>query len=190
MDVTENYGFPYPECDPPLVKDSAQIAQLGVLARDIDAEVERLDILSASQVRHPPGARVITAALVNATTDILVTPVFDQTVFENNWNAALQGGGLQVYETAWWLVGAHASADSAAAIQIQVRVTVDGVPATSWGNPGSTYSTIFQLASLGMVPLRINANSIIRMEIKHSTAGSPAWNYRPHLWAQKLVTPV
>lgn len=189
MDATVNYGVPYPECDPPLVKDSSQIAQMKALADAIDTEVERLDELSNDAIRHPAGARVITAALVNATTDTLVTPVFDQTVFENNWPAALQAGGLQVYETAWWLVGAHVSADSAAAIQVQVRLTVDGVVASSWGNPGSTYSTIFQLSSLGMVPLLINANSIIRMEIKHSTAGSPAWNYRPHLWAQKLVTP-
>lgn len=191
MKATENYSFPYPECDPPLVKDSSQITQLRNLAVAIDAEVERVDNLADNVLNHPPAARVVTAAASIATTDNLVVPVFDQTVFVNNWNgfvSPIVAGGIIIPETAWWMIGAHASADSASAIRAHVRITVDGVAASSWGNPGSPYSGIFQLAALGMTPLKINENSILRMEIKHDLGGSPAWNYRPHLWAVKLVT--
>lgn len=189
MNVTDTYGLPYPECDPPLVKDASQIAQMQSLALAIDTEVERIDDLLTDTLVQPAGARLITAALTNATTETLVTPVLDSTVFAVNWGVTVQsGGGLYIPETAWWMVGAHASADSASAIRVLVRVTVDGVAASSWGNPGAPYSTIFQLPALGMLPLQINAGSILNLQIKHDLAGSPAWNYRPHLWAQKLVT--
>lgn len=190
MKVTDDYDLPYPECDPPLVKDASQIVQLKLLADEIDEDVERIDELLLDALVQPSSARLTTSALTTATTDTLVTPTLNLTLFERNWGptAAQSGGGLYIPETAWWMVGAHASADSASAIRALVRVTVDGVAASSWGNPGAPYSTIFQLPALGMLPLQINAGSILNMQIKHDLAGAPAWNYRPHLWAQKLVT--
>lgn len=189
MKATENRDFPYPECDPPLVKDASQIVQMKLLAEAIDLEVQALDDELDDVLVQPASARLTTTALTTATTETLVTPTLDLTLFERNWGptAAEQGGGLYIPETAWWMVGAHASVDSAAAIRALVRVTVDGLAASSWGNPGAPYSTIFQLPALGMLPLQINAGSILNMQIKHDLAGAPAWNYRPHLWAQKLV---
>lgn len=191
MKTTPIYEIPYPECDPPLVKDSSQITQMQTIARALDAQVERIDNLILDTLVQPAAARITTAALSNATTDTLVTPVFDQVAFFVNWGPGFvldpSTSGMLMPETAWWMVGANASVDSAAAIRASVRVLVDGVAASSWGNPAAPYSGIFQLPALGMLPLQINAGSVLQMQIRHETGGSPAWNYRPHLWAVKLV---
>lgn len=53
MDSTYPYGFPYPECEPPLVKDREDIAHLRDLALAVDAEVERVDDLAVSALIQP-----------------------------------------------------------------------------------------------------------------------------------------
>lgn len=189
MKETEHYGFPYPECDPPLVKDASQISQFAALAEAIDAEVQRVINQTKLALTELPAARLITAAPV-ATTDVQVMPTFDTVVFSQNWAGILPAaGGMGIGEDAWYMIGAHAATDSATAMQVNIRLTVNGLAATSWSNPGSPYSTIFQLPALGMAPLRMENGDILNVELRHNAAGGTAWNYRPHLWAVKLVTP-
>lgn len=190
MKATDNYQFPYPECDPPLIKDASQIVQMTQLALAIDAEVQRIDDMAEDLLTTPAAARVITLATV-ATTDVQVTPFFNSQVFANsNWPSALPGdGNLRVPEDGWYMVGAHAATDSAVAMQVSIRLTRNGLPASSWSNPGAVYSSgIFQLPALGTVPMQLAALDRMNVEIRHNAAGGTAWNYRPHLWAWKLVT--
>lgn len=56
MKETFNYGFPYPECNPPLTKDIADIAQFRDLALDVDAEVERVATLADDIIVNPDAA--------------------------------------------------------------------------------------------------------------------------------------
>lgn len=56
MDSTDPYDFPYPECDPPVVKDRQDIAHLRDLAIAVDTEVERLYDLANDRVTSPDGA--------------------------------------------------------------------------------------------------------------------------------------
>lgn len=190
MKATEFYQFPYPECDPPLVKDSSQISQMAQLAEAIDAEVERIITLAEDVLTTPASARVITSAAV-ATTDVQVMPFFNSVVFNNsNWPSPLGpgNGNLSVPEDGWYMVGAHAATDSATAMQVNIRLTRNGLPASSWSNPGAPYSTIFQLPALGTVPMQLNTDDSLNIELRHNAAGGTAWNYRPHLWAWKLIT--
>jgi hypothetical protein len=184
VNVTSAYGFPFPECDPPLIKDASQAAQIRVLAEEIDQEVTRIADLGDRVLNHPDTARLTQAALSTATTENLIVVPLDTVVF--NSGLALSSNGIQLSEAGWWLAGGYASVDCATPIEAQVRLTLDGTAATSWSNPGGIYSTIFQLPFLS-APLLAEENAILRLEIKHSTGGSPSWNYRGHLWVVKVI---
>ncbi|MFD3535248.1 hypothetical protein [Streptomyces sp. NPDC058664] len=192
MKATETYGFPYPECDPPLVKDASQVAQVRQLAEAFDEEVQRIVDAADDTIIHPPAARLNLSVLPVATTDSQATPFFDVLVFESNWPSALDlaAGGLRVELPGWYLVGCHALVSSAtAAVLPMVRLTVNGAAASSWSAVGGNYGVgNGRLAPLSGVPLNVNEGDIIRMEIKHLATGSPTWDYRPHLWAVRLVS--
>lgn len=190
MKETETYGFPYPECNPPLVKDSSQIVQMASLALDIDTEVQRVVDEANLELITPPNARATITVLPVATTDSLVTPLFDLSVFQAGGAAIDTGaGGLRVQDAGWYFAGCHALVTSAtAAVLPAVRLTVNGSPASSWSAVGGNYIAInSRLAALSGVPLVLAANDVIRMEIRHTAAGSPAWDYRPHIWCVRMV---
>ena len=194
MNKTDNYGFPYPECDPPLVKDASQIAQFKALAMAVDAEVQRVDALADDQLTHPPSARATIAVVPVVTTDNLAVPLFDTTVFASvSWGGSpiTTENGLHVYKAGWYLAGCHALVSSAtAAVLPMVRLTVNGTPASSWSTPAGNYGVSNgRLAALSAVPLLVAEEDVIRMEIKHLATGSPSWDYRPHIWAVRMVEP-
>lgn len=194
MKATETYGFPYPECDPPLVKDSSQIVQFQQQAEAVDEEVQRIVTLANDQLVHPPATRLAIAVVPVATTDSLAVPFFDTSVFAVNWgagNALGSHGGAQIYKGGWYLAGCHALVSSAtAAVLPMVRLTVNGTPASSWSAPAGNYGVSNgRLAALNAVPLLLSAGDVVRMEIKHLAPASPSWDYRPHLWAVRMVEP-
>lgn len=58
MKETANRGYPYPECDPPLVKDTADAPlQIKTLAEAIDDDVTALQALAATAL-NPPSASI------------------------------------------------------------------------------------------------------------------------------------
>lgn len=191
MKATENYGFPYPECDPPLVKDSSQIAQVSTLAFAIDDEMTRIVNLVEDGLTKPAALRLRIAAST-PTTDTQLMPVFTNTdILFQNTNGSIaftvQDGSIRVNEAAWYFVGAHADTNSATAMQVNVRLTLNGSAVSAWGNPGSPYAGAFQLPALSAAPLRLNADDVLNMELKHNAAAGTAWNYRPHLWIVRLL---
>ena len=197
MKETEVYDFTYPECAPPLVKDASQIAQVRVLADEIDAEVEALVTQAERDLIQPPATRfaINIGSLPVVTTDNLVSPVFDQTVFAVNWGDSAPlvfgTGDMRIDTPGWYLVGCHAVVETAtAAVLPMVRLTVNGSPASSWSPVAGNYGTAgnTRIAALSAVPLSLQEDDRVRMEIQHLAAGSPTWNYRPHIWAVRLVS--
>ncbi|MGW0034668.1 hypothetical protein ACWDXD_33245 [Streptomyces sp. NPDC003314] len=195
MKTTELYGLPYPECDPPLVKDASQIAQVRLLAEAVNEQVQDLVDYGDDVLFRPPAARLGILILPVVTTDSSAIPFFDTLVFGSNWgdSAPLDtaAGGLRVSTPGWYLVGCHALVVSATAgVLPMVRLTVNGASASSWSAVGGNYgSANARLAALSAVPMILQEGDLVRMEIKHLAAGSPTWEYRPHLWAVRLVTP-
>ncbi|MGW8357409.1 hypothetical protein [Streptomyces wedmorensis] len=190
MNKTDPYGFPYPECDPPLIKDSSQIVQMRDLAIAVDTEVERVVTKLDDNLAHPPSGRLTIAVTPVATTDPLVTVDFDTQVFSVNGGFFLTfSGGFQIVKAGWWLMGGHALVSSATAtVSPMVRLVVNGVPASSWSFPAGNYGVSnSRLAALSAVPLLLAVDDVVHLQIKHLAAGSPAWDYRPHLWGTRLI---
>lgn len=194
MNKTDNYAIPYPECDPPLIKDSSQIAQFKAQAMAVDTAMTAVEAQAADQLTNPPSARGTIAVLPVVTTDSQVTVDITQNVFTStSWGAAVAvtSGGLLIQKPGWYLAGCHALVSSAtAAVLPMVRLTVNGSPASSWSTPAGNYGVgNGRLAALSAVPLLVAAEDTIRMEIKHLATGSPSWDYRPHLWAVRMLEP-
>lgn len=194
MKSTDNYSIPYPECDPPLVKDSSQIVQFQQQALAVDTAVRSVFDAALNDLIDPPTTRATIAVLPVATTDNLAVPFFDTNVFTSpTWggSALTTEGGLHVYRAGWYLAGGHALVTSAtAAVLPMVRLAVNGTPASSWSAAAGNYGVLNgRLATLNAVPLLLSAEDVIRLEIKHVAAGSPAWDYRPHIWAVRMEDP-
>lgn len=192
MKATDTYGFPYPECDPPLVKDASQAVQIQNLARAIDSEVTRVVATADDALVRPPNTRVTIAVLPVLSTNNLETPFFDTAVFTVNWGSGTPlstQGGILVQKTGWYLAGCHAYVTSAtAAVKPMVRLTVNGTPASSWSAPAGNYGAgNSRLAALNAVPLFLSEQDVLRMDIKHLAAGAPSWDFRPHMWAVRMI---
>jgi hypothetical protein len=184
MDTTPNFGWPYPECDPPLVEDAALIGQLGELAWAIDADVQVIADRAQVQLIAPQHARVSQSADVPST-DTLVVPDFNSVQFDPN-SLVNVGGDIVVDESAWWLVGGYANVSSGVALNAKLRFTVGGLPVTSWTDQAANYTT--GQHPYGMAMLQIPDGEQVSMEITYT--GAPAgtlWNHRGFLWVLKVL---
>jgi len=186
---TTNYGFPYPECDPPLVQDASQIEHLRRLAESVDTEVDRVVNKLDDNLAHPPSGRLGVLVSPIATTDPIVTVDFTTTVFSINGFSISVDGGVLITKPGWWLMGGHALVQSAiAAVSPMVRLIVNGTAASSWSFPAGNYGvTNARLAALSAVPLLLATGDVVKLQIKHIAGGTPAWDYRPHLWGTRLI---
>lgn len=184
MDTTPIYRFPYPECDPPLVKDASQIVQVRDLAVAVDTVVEDVADRGDLAIVAPQTVRISQSVAVASTLNTVV-PVWNSVQF--NPYLMLDGSNIiRPNETGWWQVGGYVNADSAAAIAAQIRFTLDGDPVTSWSDESAVYVAQLQLPYLSVM-LRINAGQALNMEVHHSTGGAPSWTHRAFMWAWKVI---
>lgn len=184
MDTTPNYGWPFPECDPPLVEDAALIGQLGTLAWAIDDAIGDLAARAQTQLIAPQHARVSQTADV-ATTDVQVAAVFNSTQFDPN---TIVNGAFNIVanEAAWWMVGGYANTTSATAMNTRLRFTLNGNPASSWTDHAGVYNTNGQ-HPYGMIMVQAAVGDVFGMEVTHNAAAGTAWTHREFLWALKVL---
>jgi len=63
MKATADHGYPYPECDPPYVKDKADLpAQLKALAELVDDDITSINAQATAELNPPLGLLSLTAA--------------------------------------------------------------------------------------------------------------------------------
>lgn len=102
MDQTECLGLPYPECDPPLVKDASDIEQFRDLAEATDAAVQAFDDQLTDTLTAPPSAAA-TGGSNTAGTE--VNQFYSVLEFDTGglWDSVLDGFVIQ--EDGWYMVG-------------------------------------------------------------------------------------
>lgn len=111
MDRTQYRNYPYPECDPPLVKDASDIAQLRdlALAIDVDAAQRSADI---ETFWEKPDAAGMTGSATNfpfpfsATQHTQFTVPYDTVAFDNSGTGALTDlsrNGFVTAERGWYV---------------------------------------------------------------------------------------
>lgn len=107
MQTTDNRGYPYPECNPPLVKDASDIEQMRDLALAIDTDIGTLDARLADFLEKPDAARMTLSSTVvvpSTTGDFTFTLSYNTTDYDNTGvisDTAI--GGLRLRESGLYL---------------------------------------------------------------------------------------
>lgn len=191
MDSTPIYGFPYPECDPPLVKDAANIQQMQALALAIDAAVQEIVDTANDELIVPDAARMNMSAAV-ATTDQELT-AFQDTL---NWEVGSGGmsdipnGGIRIVETGWYIVGGytHVSVTAPAATQLALRMACvrNGNVASNFHDSGRILSGDTQYGYVNEI-LSLNAGDLVQVRLRHGAGPGITWTYQTRLWALQIL---
>jgi hypothetical protein len=162
MKATDPYQFPYPECQPPLVKDSSDIIQMRSLARAIDSRVTALFTEADDEFITPDAAKVsrgASGALPNGT-----PIVFTSTNFDNSPGGVIgTANGLVVRQSGFYFVTGwvnYLAPGTAARVQINVdglgEVINEGLAFSAGGGDQMTASTIIPLLAGQVVRSYVN----------------------------------
>lgn len=185
MDETSR-GYPYPQCEPPLVKDASFIAQMQALAEAIDADVTAVEAEANATLIMPLAARIIEAAPSAPSTSQIVTPNYDTTEFASPGMDDLSNNGIRITSSGWYLLGTFCIVLIAAAVEINARTRFikNGQPLTSTGDQARLASATAEDPYLSTVVF-LDAGDLIRTQILNS--GASAFTTQSRMWALQLV---
>lgn len=188
MDQTENRGYPYPECDPPLTKDASDIADLRNLAVAVNDDMDEIFTRAADVLVRPDAARMSMTATL-ASTDTEFIPFLDSRTFDTtgpaNYMTPLAEGQLRLVEPGWYTVGCFVVLTSVSLIQARAAFLRNG-------NTG-TFSDRADLGPGGVQ--HINHTADVFVPVGNETlnilvrigVGSPSYTYTARVWAQQVI---
>jgi hypothetical protein len=185
---TINYALPYPECDPPLRKDAADVAQMRDLAVAIDTAVTGLYDDAANALFSPDTCRMSMTAGV-ATTGQNVTPFLNSASFDNTPGAVMAdtGNGLiQLVEPGRYWIGAYCLLTSATELSARMRFLFNGAPVTNFQSPSAIYSSPSAYCYANAV-LSVDAPTQLQVAVRHSASAALSWTYQARLWAVQML---
>lgn len=107
--ITPLRGYPFPECDPPLVKDASDIADLRDLALAIDTDASAQEDKIEDFWERPDTAQISFSGSITMSTSphIKIMP-FDTVVFDNtSGSTAISSNALRPRERGWYLINSH-----------------------------------------------------------------------------------
>jgi hypothetical protein len=106
-DRTPNRLYPFPECDPPLVKDASDINDLFELASAIDTDAAAMSAKIDDFIDKPDSARMsLAGSLVvpSVTTDFIFTVAYNTVTYDNAGMASTANNGMIIVERGFYLV--------------------------------------------------------------------------------------
>lgn len=188
MGLTETWGLPYPECDPPLRKDAADIAQVRDLAEEMDTDVQGLYDKASELLIRPDACRMtVSATQTSGAGQIAFRPFYDSFTFDNSPGQVMSdtaNGVIQIVEPGVYLCGAWFLTTSATNQGMRAKFLKDGVLAA---NPHGTSNIITaNSAYISMSQtLRYQQTGTLSTEM---TAQAPTtWSITSRIWALQLV---
>lgn len=188
MGQTPNYALPYPECDPPLRKDAADVIQLEQLATAIDDAVTGLYDQANNVLFAPDSCRMSMTAGV-ATTGQNVTPFLNSASFDNTPGAVMAdtaNGLIQLVEPGRYWIGAYSLLTSATELSARMRFLLGGVPVSNFQSPSAIYSSPSAYCYANAV-LSVDAPTQLQVAIRHSASAALSWTYATRLWAVQML---
>lgn len=182
MDQTPR-GFPFPECDPPEVKDLSDIGQMRALAEAIDADMTSLAATANTALLQPDAIRMISAT-VNMPAGGNADPVFGTTTWTNNPDMDGPQGVLAPV-SGWYQVGTYAVITSPVLAPVNLLFLVNnvGVPFVS-DQPG-VYGAANAIAPYMSRTLHLDAGDHLTVRILR---GAGQYSYTARLWALRMVS--
>lgn len=163
-------GYPFPECQPPLTEDAADIAQLRDFAMAVDADVEALAQTAINNIARPPGVEVRRTTPAAFSTDANIT--FETVPVDIPGNQGFIQG-LAVRTPGTYLVTAHYwCATTGGTTGQRLNLFVDGVQVHTEGvAQGFASASPAGLCGISAsTTLSLQAEQRIRMRAEQGTA--------------------
>lgn len=189
MKETDCLGLPYPECNPPLVKDLSDIAQFRDLAIAVDTAVEELADAVVERLRSPD-AVVMTGSVVTAGNDVIQP--FGTSQFDNAGMANTAAGGFFIQEDGEYLLTGFIEADAAsvASIGLRAQPLVNGAVVSGRWGPGKPANglggTLEQIA--WMETLFLRAGDFVNAMSHHTTSAATVVTYTSRISALLVMS--
>lgn len=181
MDQTSR-GYPYPECEPPLIKDASFIGQMADLALAIDQDVQDVVNFAGEVLIAPDVARMSHTATATTAQQVDVTGyVF---TFQNNATMT-ESGGCRIPTTGWYYLLSFTTATVASTIEVKQLFLRNAQPLNQFGDAAQVYIPTQQACSQTDVAF-LNEDDLINVRLRHETAGNPNWTYQNRLMVMKL----
>lgn len=187
MDVTDNYQFPYPQCDPPLTKDASYIVQMRDLAEAVDAEATLLESEFMADLVRTDACRMTGAAIVTNAAE--VQPFFGTATFDNTAGGAMTdttSGDIAILRTGWYLIGGWWNITTAVDLQPRLFFTVNGVITGNSQGPSGLALATEQYISHESV-FRLDAGDHLSSYLRHGGGTGVARTYLPVIHAALMV---
>ena len=185
MDQTPNREYPYPECEPPLVKDSSDIAHLRNLAEAVDEDVQDLYDTAHDVLIRPDGCRMSMASI--ATTNRIEFPFFTTVTFDTTAGAmgTTALGVMTIPEPGWYMVGTWVDLTSTTYQGLRARFLRSGVPGTAMCPQAQITSTNKQYLQYDST-LFYETPGTLGLEM-WSGAAVVSYTYVARIWAQQVI---
>lgn len=107
-DRTANRGYPYPECEPPEVKDRSDISQLRDLAEAVNTDANLMDFQLQEFVERPNAARIAFAGGVTTSgliTGFIFRVPYDSVTYDNTSGMTdLTVNAIRSVERGWYMI--------------------------------------------------------------------------------------
>jgi hypothetical protein len=185
VDITPNYSIPFPECNPPRVKDAADVGQIAALAYAADAALDAVYAQAEQQVFNPDSVRVQAASVTGTGQDRI--PVFTAETFDTGGMSDTSNGIVQIVEPGRYYVGAYTASTTSTLTQLRVRFLINGSPVSNFHTPGyATPLSGSMIAGYADAVLTFQEPGTLSIQIRHSSSGATSWNSTAELWATQL----
>ena len=191
MKTTDCLGFPYPECDPPLVKDLSDIGQFRDLAIAVDTAVQELANDIVEELRSPDYVAMSgTISNVAGNDQTMVYAVIEA---NNAGMADTSAGGFFIKEDGEYLLGGWVDADaglSATSMGLRIEPFVNGELVAGRHGPGfPTFGTGTSLEYVSwMETVFLRVGDFVNARTHQTLAASATVTYTSRIWAL-LVMP-
>jgi hypothetical protein len=137
---TPSYGFPYPECDRPLIADASDIIQVRNLAEAVDGAVQELYDTASQLLVHPDACRVqATPVVVPGPSSTTMFINYDLFNFDNTPGQAMSdsaNGVVLILEDGWYALTHYVTTlpTGGGTAEHMVRFWVSGAAGSSWSH--------------------------------------------------------
>lgn len=189
MDTTDCLALPFPECEPPLVKDASDIAQFKALADATDAAVAAYALAVSTTLTAPPMV-LMQGTQAIAGTD--VTHYFNQPViFDTAAMADTSADVIRIPEDGWYMLGWSYKSSNVASNFMRSEPLLNGDPFSSRQGPTSYISGVTNgefgtFADVGF----FREGDVVNFMTHHTGNPVTVFTYDVFMWALQVFANV
>lgn len=195
MDQTTCLGIPYPECDPPRVKDAADIEQFRDTALGVDAAVQQLND-AVTEYLVSPDACVMSGGLTAAGRDLDLP--LTVSVYDNASMASVTDTRIRIASDGWYLIGGWVRATGGATVDpggvgMRIQPTLNGDPVSNRQGPGRpTLGGASTTDDVGLNPITMSLSTgdLLGLRSHHAASAALSVTYAHQLWAVRILANV